>query len=206
MKINGLVVFDLDGTLLRGPTICELLAEPLGRSVEMKRFESMMSQEEIALARLEMAKWYRGTSRETLLKCLDSPCWARGAQAAVSRLKRANLEVAIASITWDFAVNKIATDLGIARFLGTGLQPDGTITHVWPEDKAVWAYQLASSLGLGRERTAAVGDSPNDTPMLRAAGLPFYLGESPPAGLDCVHAPSGDLLPIADEIISRWSA
>jgi hypothetical protein len=27
----GLAVFDLDGTLLRGPTVCEVLARALGR-------------------------------------------------------------------------------------------------------------------------------------------------------------------------------
>lgn len=36
MKTRGLVVFDLDGTLLRGPTVCELLAAPLGHLAEMR--------------------------------------------------------------------------------------------------------------------------------------------------------------------------
>jgi len=31
----GLVVFDLDGTLTRGPTVCELLAQTLDRSARM---------------------------------------------------------------------------------------------------------------------------------------------------------------------------
>jgi phosphoserine phosphatase len=37
VKVNahGLVVFDLDGTLLRGQTVCEVLAAPLGRLDEM---------------------------------------------------------------------------------------------------------------------------------------------------------------------------
>ncbi len=34
-SIRGLAVFDLDGTLLRGDTVCEVLAKPLDRLVEM---------------------------------------------------------------------------------------------------------------------------------------------------------------------------
>ena len=43
-ELGGLVVFDLDGTLLRGPTVCEVLAARLGRLQAMKAFELLTSQ------------------------------------------------------------------------------------------------------------------------------------------------------------------
>jgi phosphoserine phosphatase len=75
----ALVVFDLDGTLLRGATVCEVLAARLGRVEEMKRFESLTGQAEIAAARSEMARWYTEISRESLIECLSGAQWAPGA-------------------------------------------------------------------------------------------------------------------------------
>ncbi len=62
----GLVAFDLDGTPLRGPTVCGLIARPLGRLPEMQRFEADLSRAGIHAARLAMARWYRGHARAAL--------------------------------------------------------------------------------------------------------------------------------------------
>jgi hypothetical protein len=58
----GLAVFDLDGTLLRGPTVCEVLAQALGRLDHMKQLEALiagLSDIDITAAREEMARWYQ---------------------------------------------------------------------------------------------------------------------------------------------------
>jgi len=55
---RGLVVFDLDGTLIRSLSACELLARGLGRAERMRQFEALSTPAEIAQARLEMAAWY----------------------------------------------------------------------------------------------------------------------------------------------------
>ena len=89
VKPRGLVVFDLDGTLLRGPTVCELLAAPLGRYDEMRAFESLHAEQDIAQARVEMAHWYNGISRGSLLKPLEAAQWAPGALDGVARLREA---------------------------------------------------------------------------------------------------------------------
>lgn len=39
----GLAVFDLDGTLLRGPTVCEVLARTLGRLDRMRQLEVLIA-------------------------------------------------------------------------------------------------------------------------------------------------------------------
>src|SRR5690242_6391875 len=111
MKSRGLVVFDLDGTLLRGPTVCELLAAPLGRSDEMRAFEWLHTEQEIAQARVEMARWYSGIPRGRLLRSLETAQWASGAVEGVALLRDAGIEVAIASITWSFGVEYFATRL-----------------------------------------------------------------------------------------------
>lgn len=205
VKPRGLVVFDLDGTLLRGPTVCELLAAPLARADEMRAFESLYTEQDIAQARVVMARWYGGISRERLLMSLEAAQWAPGALEGVARLREAGMEVAIASITWSFGVDCFATRLGVSRTLGTGLREDGTIDHIWPRHKAAWVRTLSAELAVPYERTAAVGDSSRDVDMLHEAALRFFVGLHPPAGLECIHIPDGDILKVAQHLLAQWT-
>jgi HAD superfamily phosphoserine phosphatase-like hydrolase len=202
---RGLVIFDLDGTLLRGQTVCELFADALDRSVEMQAFERLSGEHEIALARVEMANWYRESSRSSLLACLESARWAPGAVEGLASLREAGVAVGIASITWRFAVEWFAHRLGVAHVLATGLDEHGLIDHVWPRDKATWLHELATQYEVAPDRTAAVGDSAGDLPMLRCAGLRFYVGAERPAEFEGVHMPSGDIGEIARRILEEWA-
>lgn len=203
---RGLVVFDLDGTLLRGPTVCEILAAPLGKSAEMAAFEALREQAKIAEARVEMARWYSAMPREQLVESLRSADWAPGAKEGVALLRDGGFELAIASVTWDFAVAWFARELGVKHYLGTGLGPDGAIQHRWGEHKASWLLELGHTLGIPKDRIAAVGDSAGDTEMLSAASLRFFVGANPPSGLSCVHLPAADIREIAGSIIENWPA
>jgi len=202
----GVVAFDLDGTLLRGPTVCELLAAPLGRLAEMRRFEALSSEDDIAAARREMARWYEGRSAAQLCAALDAATWAPGAREGVALLQARGVEVVIASITWSFAVEWVAGRLGIARTLGTRLEPDGAVAHVWPRDKARWLEQQLAELRVPRARAAAVGDSGSDGELLAAASLRFFVGSGPPPALEEIeHRPAGDIAQIAREVLARWT-
>jgi phosphoserine phosphatase len=204
--VVGLVGFDLDGTLLRHRTVCEILAEPLGRMSEMQRIEALSEEAEIAAARREMAGWYSGFSVEQLTRHLDSACWAPGACEAVGRLQKAGAVVAIASYTWSFAVHWFAEQLNVAHHLGSELMPNGGIVDVWGRDKAAWLMGLAEMYGLPRTRTAAIGDSRGDKEMLMAVGLPFFVGRELLSGFDRLeHKPEADLRDIADQILDVWS-
>ena len=202
--MGALVVLDLDGTLLRGATVCEVLAARLGRVEEMKRFEPLTGQAEIAEARQETARWYTQISRESLIECLGEAQWAPGAIEGVQRLREAGVHVGIASITWGFAVARFAAHLGVEHFVATELGESGHIEHVWSEDKAAWMERLASRLQVQSENVAAVGDSFGDVPMLRAASLPFYVGSHPPPGTHVIHRPFANVVGLAQEILSMW--
>jgi phosphoserine phosphatase len=205
--LRGVVAFDFDGTLLRGPTTCELLAQPLGRLAEMRRFETLSSDREIAAARLEMARWYQGRSPEQLCAALESATWAPGALEGVRLLQEGGVEVIIASITWQFAVEWLARRLGVSRVLGTQLESSGQVSHVWPRDKARWVRQVSSELGIGDARVAAVGDSNSDAELLSAASLRFFVGPgSVPSLAGVNHRPGGDIAAIAREILESWAA
>ena len=200
----GLAVFDLDGTLLRGKTVCELLAEPLGRSDTMREFEQLTSEKDIAASRIEMASWYSRVSREELLRPLRTVTFAPGAQVGIRRLQSCGIFVAIASITWQFAVEFIAENLGVLRCIGTELGPAGEIQHLWPRDKARWLLRLASELKIESHRVAAVGDSVGDAEMLAAARYGFFVGQDPPSSAhDVMHLPGASIATVAEAIVER---
>jgi phosphoserine phosphatase len=200
----GLVVFDLDGTLLRGRTVCEVLADALGHENEMAAFERLTSEPDIASARAEMALWYKAVSRTDLVGHLANACLAPGAREGVELLLKANVKVGIASITWGFAAEWFAIQLGIQQILATGLDSEGNIGHVWPRDKATWLQGLALEHEIPLDRTAAVGDSAGDLPMLDSVALPFFVGVQPPAGRAYIHMPGSDIREIAQIILGKW--
>jgi phosphoserine phosphatase len=205
--IRGIAAFDLDGTLLRGDTVCEVLAKRLGRLEEMKRFEAFTAESDIADGRAQMVEWYRGCSAGDLEAQLDNATWAPGAHEAIRLLHEAGIAVGIASITWKFAVRWFAERIGICHFLGTDLDQNGEIQHVWGRDKARWLQDLADLHGISHDRIAAVGDSAGDAEMLRVAGLRFFVGPKlvPETG-PVIHLPGADLRIVARRIIGDWAA
>ena len=202
---QGLVVFDLDGTLLRGQTVCEVLALPLGHMDEMKQFEALTLESDITKARTTMATWYSSHTTTQLLGYLPNAQWAKNTLTSITRLQAHGLEVAIASITWKFAVGWFAEQLKIRHYLGTDLLPSGEIIHVWGRHKASWMSNLAGKYNIPTTRLAAVGDSSGDIEMLRSATLRFFVGKVPPENIDnIIHLPDAVLEVIADQMISMW--
>jgi phosphoserine phosphatase len=171
-----LVAFDVDGTLLRGRTICECIADGIGRGSEMAAFEQLGAEDDIRRARATMAGWYRQHAPEILLAQLDQAQTAPGLKEGFAALRRANVKIALVSITWHFAVERLAQKWGADFAVGTGLRDDGTIEHFWPVDKAMWLSRLTDDLGLSLASVAAVGDSLGDVPMLAVAGRGYFVG------------------------------
>ncbi len=197
-----LVAFDVDGTLLRGQTICERIAHGIGKSEEMSAMERLTSPAAIAAARAEMISWYRCYDRARLLRHAQSVTLARGAREGVAALKRAGIRIALVSITWDFAVDWLASELQADFFVGTHWNEDDTIEHFWPADKVTWLARRAGQLGLQPVEIAAVGDSSGDMQMLEYAGLGYFVGETQ-CGLPAhvKHWPAADIREIAREIL-----
>jgi HAD superfamily phosphoserine phosphatase-like hydrolase len=196
-----LVAFDVDGTLLRGPTICECIAAGIGKQEEMRTFERLTSAHDIASARAAMVAWYRCHDRTALLRHVHTVTLAPGAREGVAVLKEAGVQVALVSITWQFAVECVAARLGADFAVGTRWCDDDTIAHFWPEDKATWLAQCAIKLGLNPTEVAAVGDSASDLPMLRYAGIGYFVGRGmEPLPTNVKRCPAADIREIACDI------
>ena len=172
MEPLRLAAFDLDGTLLRGQTCCEAIADGIGRIERMREFEQLQSDQipKVTAAREEMAEWYSPFTFSSLCKHLTTIEVAPGADEGFALLRQHGFKIAIVSVTWEFAVEWFADRLGADYSVGTGLSSDGLITHFWPQDKARWLTELAGRLGVDMEDVAAVGDSTGDIPMLHSVG------------------------------------
>jgi len=195
-----LAVFDLDGTLLRGRTLCEVIADGIGHQERMRVLERADSRDEVIAAREEMADWYREAGFDTVRSlCFDADL-APGAFEACELLRDCGVDLAIASITLSLGVEAIAELLGVERCLGTTIHADGRIDHVFGEDKAAWIAHL----GVPPEEIAAVGDSERDVEMLQAVGLPIFVGTTWISGLPAhtVHLSDADLRDVARVILS----
>jgi len=207
---SGLAVFDLDGTLLRGLTVCEVLARALRRLDHMRRLEARISgfsDADIAAAREEMVCWYREIPFTDLTSHLGSVTLAPRAAEGIALLRRHSVTVAIASITWEFAVAWVAQQLHVEYYVGTGLEPDGAIRHCWPRDKVTWIHGLRETLRLPVRCVAAIGDSRGDVEMLRAVGHPVFVGTTLPDALsEVTHLPGADIVTVAQWIVERLTA
>jgi HAD superfamily phosphoserine phosphatase-like hydrolase len=199
-----LVAFDLDGTLVRGETCVEAIARRIGRSDECAAFERLDAKrdvEAVTTARETMAEWYRRYSEEELVAGLFDLSLAPGTEQAFDLLRAQGIATAIVSITWNVAVEWFAGRLRADHTLGTRHSGTG-IEHVWPSDKGPWLRNLSARLGLRPDQVAAVGDSANDRELLEAAGLRFFVGETPPEIPDVVHVPDADIEDIARRIVA----
>jgi len=199
-----LVVFDLDGTLLRGSTVCEVLAAPVHRSAEMAEFETLHAIDDLRAARETMFTWYGDRPLRELCRWLEAATLAPGAVEGCGRLRAAGCALAIASFTWRFAVNHFADLIGAEYRLGSSVRADGSWDHVWADTKAEWIAELMSKLGLDRDDVAAVGDGSFDVPMLQAVGVPVFVGLVPVPGLPdhTVMLPDADLRLVADSLLT----
>ncbi len=205
MKEKSLVVFDFDGTLSRGETICDVLAKTLSRLPRMKEIERLESKEDIAVAREEMVTWYDDMSDSDIEKSLQGVNLAPGLESGFSKLRDYGVTIAIASITWRFAIEHFARRWNIEHFIATDILPTGEIEHVWAEHKAHFIHRLASRLGIPLERVAAVGDSSGDYDMLQLAGIPIFVGEdNQPNQHDWLCLPNANISEIAEHLIKVW--
>ncbi len=199
----SLVAFDVDGTLLRGLSICACIAAGIGRQREMAALEHGRSIADVAYARATMAAWYRSLGTDALLGHLRAARLAPGTREGIALLRAADVKVALVSLSWQFALDWFLRELSADYAVGAGLAKDGTVVHFWPEDKARWLHATAHALGLTRADVVAVGDSPADLPMLRFAASGFYVGRDPPPDLPAHvrHWPQADIAALAQEII-----
>src|SRR4051812_18147254 len=118
-----IVVFDLDGTLLRRTTVSMLLAEHLGHSDTFNEFERAFAAGEIsnrAIADASAAS-YAGRTTSEIESILGAASWIDGIDDPLRTLERAGTHVLLATITWRFAAELLQERHGFTAVSGTEL-------------------------------------------------------------------------------------
>jgi phosphoserine phosphatase len=177
------VVFDLDGTLLRGTTVSLHLAEWMGRRDAVLALEERFHAGEIsnAVVAVSSASWFEGTPKAAVWARLERAAWIEGLAETLSALSAAGATLLLATITWRFAAELLGERYGFAAVSGTemgehaGILSGRVTRHFDEDDKLRFVEQWCERHGVELEQVAAIGDSRSDLPLFRRAGLAVAL-------------------------------
>lgn len=176
---KGLLVADMDSTIVTGETLDELAAfAGVGEKVAALTRRSMNGEIDFAEALRQRVAMLRGLSLEALERT-----WARtrltpGARELVATMRAHNATTALVSGGFTFFTGRVAALLGFDQHRANVLLDDGT--HLTGEvaapildrdAKLATLRELAAARNLRPAATLAVGDGANDLAMIREAGL-----------------------------------
>lgn len=183
------VVFDLDGTLLRGTTVSVLLAQWLGRGEEIAELERQFQAHEISntVVADTSAGWLTGRTKAHAWRVLAQGRWIDGMTETFQTLSAAGTSLLLGTITWSFAAEMLKERHGFAAVSGTEMELadgvlSGTVSRYFDEhDKVRFVEAWCTEHGYSMSQVAAVGDSRSDLPLFQRAGLSIALNATPDA-------------------------
>ena len=183
------VVFDLDGTLLRRTTVLRLLAQHFGQAEAIAELDRAFAAGEISnrVVADTSATWFAGRTTSEIRTALAAGAWIDGIDETLQTLSQAGTHVLLSTITWRFAAEVLRERYGFAAVSGTELQNiDGVlgsnVTRYFDEhDKPQFVEDWCAERGLTLAQVAAVGDSRLDIPLFRRADRSVALNATPDA-------------------------
>lgn len=209
------VVFDLDGTLLRGTTVSLLLAQWLGQTEEIAELERAFHAHEISNSVVAdtSAGWLAGQSTADAWRVLTEGTWIAGMTETFQALATTGVSLLLGTITWSFAAEMLRERYGFAAVSGTEMEANdgvlsGKVTRYLDEhDKARFVEDWCAQNGFSMSQVAAVGDSRSDVPLFRRAGTSIALNATPDAREAATHTLDTDdlcdvlalLQPVSDD-------
>jgi phosphoserine phosphatase len=188
-KPPAVIVFDLDGTLLRGTTVSLLLAEWLGRGEEIARLEDAFRDGRISNSVVAdtSAGWFAGVELAAVWRVLRDGPWIAGMAEALRELSSAGAQLLLGTVTWKFVAAMLAEHYGFAAVSGTEMQVQdgmlsGTVSRYFDEfDKAAFGQGWCAQNGFSLSDVLAIGDSRSDVPLFECAGRSIALNATPDA-------------------------
>jgi phosphoserine phosphatase len=183
------VVFDLDGTLLRDTSVSVLLAQWLGRGEEISELERGFQAREISNSVVAdtSAGWLAGQAKADAWRVLTQGRWIDGMAETFHALSAAGVSLLLGTITWSFAAEMLKERHGFAAVSGTEMEVadgvlSGTVSRYFDEhDKVRFVEEWCTRHGYSMSQVAAVGDSRSDVPLFQRAGLSIALNATPDA-------------------------
>jgi phosphoserine phosphatase len=163
-----LACFDLDGTLVRGTSVSQYLADQLGQSERIAELEREHAAGAISnsVVAEEQAQSYGGIPvADIVSKLAEIPCIGE-IDATILGLSERGVDSILGTVTWSFAAEEFRRRHGFAAVSGTVADvkdgvPTGAVKRhfdEWDKLDFVRSYCEASQIDLAQ--CIAVGDSP----------------------------------------------
>ena len=178
-KVTGLLVMDVDGTLIRQEGI-DLLAQEagVGEKVAEITAQAMNGELDFAASLEARVALLKGLETSIFPKILEQMEVTPGAETLITELHQRGYKVGLVSGGFHEVIDPIARSLGIDLVLANRLESsDGHLTGkvlseiLTPERKKESLMTWAKENHVPRSQTIAMGDGANDLPMIETAGI-----------------------------------
>lgn len=177
------VVFDLDGTLLRGTSVSLWLAEWMGQGELIAELEREFHAGKISNHRIAdvSAGWFRGVSLAEVWGALEGAPWIDGIDETTTALAAAGCQMLLGTITWKFAAEMLREMCGFAAVSGTEIGLEGEVLsgrvgrYIDEFGKLCFVEEWCVRNGYRLDEVAAVGDSRSDVPLFEKVSCAIAL-------------------------------
>ncbi|MER6911314.1 HAD family phosphatase [Streptomyces sp. NPDC000594] len=197
---HPVVVFDLDGTLVRSTTVSLLLAKGLGHLPAVEELERgydahLLDNEEFTHRE---AALFAGTPAARAVAQLREVPWIGGVKETLAALTAGGCTLLLTTLAWQFAVEELEHRHFFSEVRGAGLEVvDGVFTgrverHFHEEDKRSFVESWCAARGIPLSEVAAVGDSRTDLHLFAAVGTAVAVNASPEARAAARHTVDTD--------------
>ena len=182
-----LVIFDMDGTLLKGRTIF-IFAEKKGLTDELNRLIHN-NDKDFFEKTVEIAKLLKGFKCDELLEIFRKIPLQENVETVIKELKKIGIKTAIATDSYQFVADDLKDRLGInyafanSLIIENGIITGDIILHnidltkefnsekIYSICKSCVLDKLCKKLGISVKESIAVGDGKIDIGMIKRAGL-----------------------------------
>ena len=178
-EVTGLLVMDVDGTLVRQEGI-DLLAQEagVGEKVAEITAQAMNGELDFAVSLEARVALLKGLDTSIFPKILEQMEVTPGAESLITELHQRGYKVGLVSGGFHEVIDPIARSLGIDLVRANRLQvSDGHLTGkvlgeiITPERKKESLLTWAKENHVPQSQTIAMGDGANDLPMIETAGI-----------------------------------
>ena len=185
-----LACFDLDGTLVRGTTVSQHLADRFGQSEQMAGLERRYATGEISnsVVAEETGRSYRGIALPQVVSKLSDIACIEGIDFTLATLRERGVESLLGTVTWSFAAEEFGRRHGFAAVSGTEIEldlhgiPTGNVKRHFDEwDKLEFIRNYCREKGVALAECIAIGDSRSDIPIFEAVGFSIAINATPEA-------------------------
>ena len=178
-EVTGLLVMDVDGTLVRQEGI-DLLAQEagVGEKVAEITTQAMNGELDFSASLEARVALLKGLETSIFPKILEQMEVTPGAETLITELHQRGYKVGLVSGGFHEVIDPIARSLGIDLVRANHLQvSDGSLTGevlggiITPERKKEALLTWAKENHVPQSQTIAMGDGANDLPMIETAGV-----------------------------------